>query len=100
MPITTDFIIYNLADKLNSELSYNQALEFLKVINSSKALKILRTEEETLQEVTKLFQAAKDNKQKLNFTDFIIIQLMRQLEINCLFTFNKWFKEYDIITIP
>jgi len=96
--ITSDYVLDETLTLLRIKHGFEYAVKFLNKIRSSKSLKIVWVNETVFEAALEYFKMNKGLK--WSFTDCVSFAIMRSLDINHMFTFNKNFEQAGFTKLP
>lgn len=96
--VTTDYIVDETVTRLRFVVGHEAALKWLKDIQTSAILEILKVDERTFGKAVKLFEKYSDKT--LSFTDCTSFALMEEKKIRSAFTFDADFEKVGFKVYP
>jgi uncharacterized protein len=95
---TSNFVLDETFTLLGRKAGYKFAAERAKIIFTSSAITILRSEKSHEIEALKLFEKYADNE--VSYTDCISFVLMKEHRITRVFSFDRHFKSAGFVLLP
>jgi len=96
--VTTDYIVDETVTRLRFVVGHEAALKWLKDIQTSAILEILKVDEGTFGKAVELFEKYSDKT--LSFTDCTSFALMEEKKIRSAFTFDADFEKVGFKVYP